>query len=140
LLRSSTVSDPTALAALRQKVRQSMIRAGLPLQTVGEMEVAVGEILSNVHRHAYLGDVGPVSVALFCYPHRISVLIIDRGHATTAPAVPATLPSDRGGLYLVSRLVDDVRIRVNRAGYGLRVRLTKHLEPAETGADGLQAA
>jgi anti-sigma regulatory factor (Ser/Thr protein kinase) len=107
------------------------------------MEVAVGEVLSNVHRHAYQGDIGPVSVAVSRYPSRVSVLVIDDGHATAAPEVPHRVPPranvDGRGLYLVGCFADNVRIRVNITGYGLTVRLAKRLRPSDM-AKGGQAA
>ena len=79
LFRSSTHSDPVTLINLRRNVRSVLLRAGQRGRALDKMEVAVGEVLSNVHRHAYQGDIGPVSVAVFRYPHQVSVVIIDRG-------------------------------------------------------------
>lgn len=135
LWQLTTQSDLVALRDVRRKVRDVMLRAGLRADAVADMEVAVGEVLSNACRHAYQGEVGPVSVAFSRHPHRVSVLITDRGSATEAPEIPGELPPeirDGGrGLYLVARLADDVRIRVNRTGYGLKVRLTKRLRTEE---------
>jgi anti-sigma regulatory factor (Ser/Thr protein kinase) len=110
-----------------------MIRAGLRTDSVELMEMAVGEVLSNVRRHAYSGESGPVTVAVSRYPHSVSVLVKDGGNATVAPEVPRRLPprthiSGRG-LYLVGRIADDVRIHVNRNGNGLTVRLAKRTDP-----------
>lgn len=108
------------------------------------MEVAVGEVLSNVHRHAYRGDIGPVSVAVSRYPNRVSVLVIDNGHATMAPVVPRVLPPRANiggrGLYLVGRFADGARIRMNRTGHGLTVRLTKRLRSTDPLIEGEQVA
>lgn len=144
LLRVSANSDPVALADTRRKVRNAMMRTGLRANAVEAMEVAVGEVLSNVHRHAYQGDIGPVSVAVSRYPNCVSVLVMDSGHATVSPVVPRVLPPPASvggrGLYLVGRFVDAVRIRVNRTGYGLTVRLTKRLGPTEPLIDRGQVA
>ena len=142
LLQSSTPSDPETLHAVRLKVRDAMITAGVREQAIEQMEVAVGEILSNVHLHAYR-DTGSVSVAVFHFRVALSVIITDWGTAIVAPDVPelpAWTTQGGRGLYLASHLVDDLVIRVNRVGHGLRVRLTKRLEEAEASGDGLQAA
>jgi anti-sigma regulatory factor (Ser/Thr protein kinase) len=87
------------------------MRAGLRADAVEPMEVAVGEVLSNAHRHAYDGAVGPVSVAVFRHSNLGSVVITDGGETTEAPEVPRRLPpltrEGGRGLYLVSRLVDE---------------------------------
>ena len=144
LLRVSATSDPVALGDARRKVRDAMMKAGLRADAVEAMEVAVGEVLSNVYRHAYRSDIGPVSVACSRYLSCVSVLIIDSGHAMVAPVVPRVLPPRANvggrGLYLVGRFADAVRIRVNRTGYGLTVRLAKRLPSAEPLTDSGQVA
>jgi anti-sigma regulatory factor (Ser/Thr protein kinase) len=144
LLRVSANSDPAALGDARRKVRDAIMRAGLRADAVEAMEVAVGEVLSNVHWHAYKGGIGPISVAVSRYPNHVSVLMVDDGHAMVAPVVPRMLPSRASvggrGLYLVGCFADSVRIRVNRAGYGLTVRLTKRLRSTETLIDSGRVA
>jgi anti-sigma regulatory factor (Ser/Thr protein kinase) len=97
LFRSSTHSDPVALTNLRRNVRSVLLRAGLRDQALDEMEIAVGEVLSNVHRHAYQGETGPMSVAVSRHADRVSVVITDRGRATEAPEVPLRPRGGAGG-------------------------------------------
>jgi serine/threonine-protein kinase RsbW len=147
IIHIDTDSHPAALSDARRRVREAMIRAGIRVEVAQEMEVAVGEALSNVHRHAYKNRVGPVSVEVLRTAEAVTVAVADQGGATVAPAVPSTLPArtDQGGrgLYVVGRLVDDVEIQVNRAGHGITVRMTERLEgkggepppePAQTGS------
>jgi len=104
------------------------------------MEVAVGEILSNTHVHAYHSRVGPVFVEVFQLQRTVSVVVIDMGDAVVAPVVPRTLPSytRRGGrgLYLANRLSDEMECTVNRVGHGLTVRVTKWFADARCGGIG----
>jgi anti-sigma regulatory factor (Ser/Thr protein kinase) len=138
----SATSDPAALGNARRKVRDAMMRAGLRADDVAAMEVAAGEVLSNVHRNAYNGDVGLVSVAVLCHSYAVSLLISDGGDATEAPEIPRGLPprtrKGGSGLYLVGRLAEDVRIRVGRSGHGLVVRFSKHLSAHGTPANRRQ--
>jgi hypothetical protein len=104
------------------------------------MEVAVGEILSNTHVHAYSSRVGPVFVDVFQLQRTVSVVVIDMGDAVVAPVVPRKLPSytRRGGrgLYLANRLSDEMECTVNRVGHGLTVRVTKWFADARCGGIG----
>lgn len=139
LLQPSTPTDPGTLHAVRLKVRDAMMKAGLRGHDLDGMEVAVGEVLSNVNLHAYGADGGPVSVAVSRLQDAVTVVITDRGDATVAPEVPrlpARTTTGGRGLYLTSRLVDDLTIRVNRVGRGLRVRLTKRFNEAGVATGG----
>jgi anti-sigma regulatory factor (Ser/Thr protein kinase) len=102
------------------------------------MEIAVGELLSNVHRHAYPSTTGPVFVEVFHTYRTVTVIIIDKGRVTAAPRIPATLPDQNGvtgrGLYLVQRLADELQLAVNHRGHGLCVRATKWFKPPRHGA------
>lgn len=133
ILELQTDSHPESLASARRQVRDAMIGAGVGADTVRDMELAVGEVLANVHAHAYGGRVGPVSIEVVTTPAELTVAVRDDGTATEPPTIPETLPSwsRRGGrgLYMVGRLVNDVEIRVNPAGHGVTVRMTAHLEP-----------
>ena len=104
------------------------MKAGLRGHALEDMEVAVGETLSNVHRHAYEVGIGPVAIAVFRHPDAVSVFVSDRGNAIVAPDDPRDM-RQRSGLYLAGRLADEVRMRVSRTGHGLVVRLMKRLSP-----------
>jgi anti-sigma regulatory factor (Ser/Thr protein kinase) len=114
------------------------MKAGLSTVAADEMNVALGELLSNVHQHAYQGNMGLMGLAVLRSRFAVSVFVFDRGNATVAPCVPLTSPPPRHtggrGLYLVRLLTDRTLMCVNRKTGGLTVRITKYLRPAETAA------
>jgi anti-sigma regulatory factor (Ser/Thr protein kinase) len=125
------MSDPKTFGELRREVREALIlRAGLSAAAADDMELAVGELLSNVHEHAYRGDVGPMAVAVLRSRLAVSVLVLDHGNATMVPRVPAEspAPTSKGGrgLYLVGVLADRILMCVNKKTGGLTVRITKY--------------
>jgi anti-sigma regulatory factor (Ser/Thr protein kinase) len=106
---------------------------GAPEAAVTELEVAVGEILSNAQRHAYHGDAGPLEVDIRCDEEAIDLVVHDHGEPLTrAPKVPAGVrlaDQDGFGLYIASRLVDVLEIRhPARDNRGTAVRLLKRFE------------
>lgn len=124
-------SQPATLTHIGKQVRDTAAQLCLNPYAVSDLEVAAGEVLSNVHRHAY-NDVGPVFVDVFHTTKTVEVVISDIGKARKAVSVPHTPPPNANyggrGLYLVSRLVDDLRIRVSDNGHGLVVQMSMRLK------------
>jgi anti-sigma regulatory factor (Ser/Thr protein kinase) len=144
ILELRTDSRPESLGAARRQVRDAVANAGLAPEAARNLEVAAGEVLANIHRHAYRSGSGPVSVEIVAAPDAVMVVVRDEGQATTPPAIPRALPSGSTGggrgLYLVERLVDEVAIAVSPGGHGLTVRMTAHLQRvAGAQADGRRA-
>lgn len=140
ILELHTNSHPESLASARREVRDAMTGAGIGADTVRDMELAVGEVLANVHAHAYGSGIGPVSIEILATAAELTVTVLDEGGAIEPPKIPETLPSwtrDGGrGLYMVGRLVNDVDIRLNPAGRGVMVRMTAWLQPRVKSASG----
>ncbi len=57
-LELSFTSDATRLAEVRERVRSWCEARGWPRERVADIVLAVDEALTNVIRHAYLGDAG----------------------------------------------------------------------------------
>lgn len=131
-------SRPECLTEARREIRRALDQTRLSAKGRDELEVAVGELLSNIHRHAYPLITGPLFVEVFNTDRIVTVVLIDTGCATTAPGMPPTLPDQEGvtgrGLYLVHRLTDEVKFSVNLTGHGLAVRVMKWLEPPRAGS------
>jgi len=129
LLQFNIHSDPESLGDARRRVRDALMQAGLAIDAAQDMEVAVGEALSNIYRHAYSTGVGPVAVEVLTSGGAFTVVVHDEGEATVPPAIPRSLPprtSPGGrGLYLIRNFADDVEFRVNPSGHGVTVRMTK---------------
>lgn len=109
-----------------------IVRAGVPVGATRDMEVAVGEAPSKVYQHAYAGGVGPVFVEVTDGAGAVSVLVRDEGSATEPPVVPRRLSARSGiggrGLYMIGRLVDDIRLKIGSSGHGVSIQMTSYLE------------
>lgn len=115
-------------------MREAMNRAAVPPDVAADMEVAVGEVLSNIHE-AYGSRIGPVNVDILLTAVAVSAVVTDRRDAATAPLIPRSVPADSGGngLYLAVRLVDNVEIRRNPAGKGVSIRMATCVDPEPIG-------
>jgi serine/threonine-protein kinase RsbW len=135
VLQVQTDSHPDSLGDARRQVRGAMLEAGLEGETAAMMEVAVGEALSNVYRHAYASASGPVWVEVLTSESALTVVVRDAGAATVSPAIPPVLPGRTAaggrGLYLVKRLTDHVDIGLNESGHGVTVRMTTRFRAGE---------
>ncbi len=124
---------PTRLAAIDEARRWASGhagRAGIDATTIGEIEVAMTEALSNVIRHSYDGRAGePVQLAVEIDDDRFALEICDRGRAFDPERYrPPDLDAhgDGGyGVYLMEELMDDV-IRSPLQDGGTRVTLVRH--------------
>lgn len=126
-----TDSRPDSLTTARHCIRETLVAAGLGPDATSDMETAASEVLSNTHRHAYPGTVGPVFVEVFQTALAIAVVVIDHGRAVEAVPIPGsapvrTTPGGRG-LYLAGQLTDDHSVDVSAIGHGLVVLLLKWL-------------
>jgi anti-sigma regulatory factor (Ser/Thr protein kinase) len=119
------------LRALRRMIVQSAEFCGASQAAVTDLEIAVGEILSNVRRHAYRGGAGLVEVHVRCGEHATEIVVHDHGapvvRAPQVPLVrPAALDVDGVGLYLTGQVVDSVEIsHPAHDEHGTSVRLLK---------------
>lgn len=126
-------SRPDSLAEVRRQVRQAVAETPLPPEAVEDLELAAGELLSNVWRHAYPSRVGPVFVEVFRTRRRVTLVIIDRGAARATPVIPAEPPRHARpggrGIYLANCVADEMRFSINPIGHGLAVRVSKWVLP-----------
>jgi anti-sigma regulatory factor (Ser/Thr protein kinase) len=129
ILSIHTNSRPESLRVARRRIREAVLGVGASLGVASDIELAVGEALSNVYRHAYDCAVGLVEIQFDQTGPNMIFTISDDGPATIPPVVPESLPASTRtggrGLYLMRRLVDDVTISVNATGHGLVVHLTR---------------
>lgn len=121
---------PLTLRALRRLIAETAGICGAAPLLVDDLEIALGEILGNVQRHAYHGDVGPVEVDVRCDEHSAEIVVHDHGEllvrAPRVPTVPPVGDVDGVGLYLAQQLVDTLEIaHPARDERGTSVRLVK---------------
>jgi len=80
--RSLTVTaKPASLSAVTEFVRKGALEASLPEARIGELDLLIDELITNVCMHAYPGGVpGDVTVTyLVPAPGELSVEVADRG-------------------------------------------------------------
>jgi serine/threonine-protein kinase RsbW len=115
------VSDPLGFRDVRAWISGVAAEGGLGAREASALSVAVNEMCANVHRHAYRGRRdGPIDLSIDVGPERVTITLSHRG----APFDPRsyvppdlTQPAERGyGMYIVSRLVDQVRFESTEHG------------------------
>ncbi|MGH2397810.1 MAG: ATP-binding protein [bacterium] len=128
------VTDPAVFHIVRKSLAAAAVAEGMSRDAASEIEVAVGEALSNAYIHAYGRDVGPLEIDLASDGARVTILIHDHGKPLTdRPAIPGTLPQrgdGRGGrgLYLIGRLMDEAEvIHPGPRGRGTAIRMVKRV-------------
>jgi serine/threonine-protein kinase RsbW len=138
ILQLQLDSHPESLGDARRQVRDAMMHAGLDLDAARNMEIAVGEALSNVYQHAYRTGIGPVLVEVLRTSTGLTVTVSDEGDAVATPVIPRMLPPRTKpggrGLYMIRRLVDDLEICVGPKGHGVTVRMTAPLQAGQARA------
>jgi serine/threonine-protein kinase RsbW len=133
------VSDPARLREARRFVARHALDAGLAPTEVQELAVAFSEVCANVHRHAYRGRRdGRVDLRVAADDDGIVVTVAHEGDPFDPRAYePPDLsrPGESGyGLYLISRLVDEVSYE--RTGPEGRVVMVKRRAARVSCTDG----
>ncbi|MGH9892803.1 MAG: ATP-binding protein [bacterium] len=124
--------DPNILRAARKIAGAAALALGAPVQTAFDLEVALGEALSNAFIHAYGARGGQILMHFAFDNTRMTLTISDEGkELRKQPKIPATVPltNARGrGLYLMSHLMDDVKvIHPYKGRRGTAIRMKKQL-------------
>jgi len=115
---------PAQLAGLRQAARHALRE--VPSQIADELVLALDEAATNAILYGSRGG-DPVQVALWVRGGWVEATVVDHG-PTQPPHPPPTTDqlSSRGrGLWLLDRLVDEVR--VERAKLGTQVTLRRRI-------------
>lgn len=117
----------SAAPAARIRVREAAVAAGLPQAAALDLEVAVGEAISNAILYGSQNGKFPVSICSFSSPDRnaFTVEISDCGPGFDPASVKSAFLEDVGGrgLAIMRALVDEVRLIHD--GSGMVVSLVK---------------
>jgi anti-sigma regulatory factor (Ser/Thr protein kinase) len=114
-------AEPTELRAIRRRVERWAEQNALSTDAVIDLQLALGEAVSNGVEHAYgaARDGGTVDVELQIRPPdrgpvtAVAVRVSDHGRWRPAPV----LPSYRGrGLALIQQLAEDLQVSSTRHG------------------------
>ncbi len=123
-------THPRYLAAARLLVGGVGAPAGLSVDEVEDLKVAVSEAITNVMDHAYAADQpGTVVIRYRPAPGELTVEVEDTGVGFEADRLPSSTPPQPGpegglGLYLVRELADSVKVE-SAPGSGTKVTITK---------------
>ena len=106
-------SDLEAIADARRWIAQHADHAGFDIEAVFAIELAVGEALTNIIRHAYDSQSGhQIHLSLKIDEAKLSLTILDFGRKfDPAKHPPPNLesPSEGGyGIYLIKKAMDEV--------------------------------
>jgi anti-sigma regulatory factor (Ser/Thr protein kinase) len=121
--------ESDVLRATRKIVHAAAKTVGAADPVAYEIELAVGEALSNAWLHAYGGGIGIIELDTAFDGTYFTFTIHDRGAPITAlPAIPRDLPQKgRGrGLYLIGQLMDEAEV-LKREGQGVALRMRKRV-------------
>ncbi|GAB4425185.1 MAG: anti-sigma factor antagonist [Chloroflexi bacterium OHK40] len=118
-------ADLDALAKISAFVTEAAERAGLDERATWQVQLAVDEAATNVIQHAYDADApGDLTLSWSCENNRFTVTLRDYGRQFDPGSVPEpdiTSPLEERqvgglGLYLITRLMDEVRFEFNPQG------------------------
>ncbi|MHA6792358.1 SpoIIE family protein phosphatase [Pseudonocardia bannensis] len=121
-LRLLMPAEAERLAGLRRRVAAWCAEAGLSEDAVTDLQLVLGEAVTNAVEHAYLGGApGSVDIELILEPTgAVSVRVADTGRWRPPPADPGY----RGrGLALIRELSEDVELEQGETGTLVRFRL-----------------
>jgi anti-sigma regulatory factor (Ser/Thr protein kinase) len=112
----SFASSPACLAELRRAIRSSLaqVPGAIPDGVVDDVVLAVSEAATNAILYGS-GEAEPVTVTVRVAGGWIEATIRDRGHPIAPRAASVTGLHGRG-LWLISQLVDELRLAKARPG------------------------
>ncbi|MCE5315523.1 MAG: ATP-binding protein [Armatimonadota bacterium] len=126
-----SVSDPSMIAVLRSRVIEAATAAGAKSDAICDIQIAVGEALTNAYRHGS-PEKGVSKIKLRCMTcaNAVVVEIEDEGEPFDPNAVsdpdPGELRDHGMGIYLMRQAMDVVDFSTNCPGN--RVRMIKWLD------------
>jgi serine/threonine-protein kinase RsbW len=109
------MAEPLAMRMARKQAAAAAVAVGASDYDARRIELAVGEALSNVRRHAYDSTPGPIEMEITHDGGRLAVAVHDEGKGLPfEPRFPGLPQAHTGGggygLYVIKEVVDDARI------------------------------
>ena len=139
MIEMTVPCKPEYVRTARRAVAEFARAASVPKPAVDEIEIAAGEAVTNIVRHAYVGRERSLPIKVKCTgaDDRFTVEVIDKGSGFDPAVVDVPEPTDfdrEGGLgiVIIRGLMDQVEYS-SRPNRGTRVRMTK-LPPGHSGS------
>ncbi len=141
-LKKNILSSTDNLLEVREFVSVAARDFGFSEEDTSKIALAVDEACTNIIKHAYKNQPDkPIQVVIFREPNKFEISIVDEGQTFDADSLkPLNLKDHlthyrRGGLgvYLMRTLMDKVEYHSLSKNKN-EVRLTKFLQPAQSGA------
>jgi PAS domain S-box-containing protein len=125
-LRFSLAPEPSRLLRARERIRDYLTAHCSDETTVNDIVLAIEEAATNAIRHS--GSPEDIEIRLSAEDDQLKATVKDRGRGFDIDGfdphlLPAPLLDHGRGLYLISRLSDELELRCDG---GLEVHLTKH--------------
>jgi len=122
------VSDPSVIPVLREQVTQAALEAGASGELLCDIQIAVGEALTNAYKHGSpRKGHDRIQVRCITCPNALVVEVEDAGEPFdpdgASPPDPRELKSHGMGIYLMRQAMDVVEFRSGCPGN--RVRMIK---------------
>jgi serine/threonine-protein kinase RsbW len=119
-VRLTLPARPESIAVIRHVLGAFAEALALPPDLVEDMRLAVTEACTNVVRHAYDGEIGPIDVVVRPDGDRLDVIVSDRGRGM-GPSPDVDGPGL--GLPLIAALADSIEVQ-NAPVRGNRLRMS----------------
>jgi anti-sigma regulatory factor (Ser/Thr protein kinase) len=119
-VRLTLPARPENIGVIRHVLGAFAEALQLPPDLVEDMRLAVTEACTNVVRHAYDGEVGPIDVVVRPEGDRLEVIVSDRGRGM-GPSPDVDGPGL--GLPLIAALADSIEVQ-NAPVRGNRLRMS----------------
>jgi anti-sigma regulatory factor (Ser/Thr protein kinase) len=125
-VRLTLPARPENVAVIRHVLGAFAEALRLPAEQIEDMRLAVTEACTNVVRHAYDDEVGPIEVVIRPDGNRLEVTVSDRGRGL-GPSPDAAGPGL--GLSLIAALADSVEIQQAPQDRGSRLAMSFRCRP-----------
>ncbi|WP_110112027.1 anti-sigma B factor RsbW [Bacillus sp. CGMCC 1.16541] len=138
-------AKPDYVAIVRLTLSGVANRMGFSYDEIEDIKIAISEACTNAVQHAYTSEAkGEVTVGFGLFDDRLEIMVVDKGESFDLEALKKEigpyesskevefLPEGGLGLYLISTLMDDVKM-VN--SQGVTVMMTKYLQREQVESD-----
>ena len=131
----SVPSMPSSLSRVRHFVESLCLEHGLERSVRHALVLAAGEAFSNIIRHAHRHlPQAELQIQLHFEEDGVVLSFFDHGKPFDIASVPHLAPGEMRiggrGVYMMRRLMDEVRSQEGKNGWGNLLRLFKRCAPA----------